>query len=90
MILIAAILAFRESRTGEMRAGARGESPIATFRYLLGHPRVVGYALAGAFNTGAFFAWISLSPYLLIEVYDVARRRTSAGGSAPTRPASSA
>ncbi len=72
LILIAAILAFRESRTGEMRAAAREEHPLATFRYLLGNPRVVGYALAGAFNTGAFFGWISLSPYLLIEVYHVA------------------
>jgi DHA1 family bicyclomycin/chloramphenicol resistance-like MFS transporter len=70
-ILIATILAFRDSRTDEMRATARGEHPLATFRTLLGHRRVVGYALAGAFNTGAFFGWISMAPYLLIEVYHV-------------------
>ena len=34
---------------------ARGESALATFRYLLSHPRVVGYTLSGAFNSGAFF-----------------------------------
>ncbi len=71
VVLIAGIFGLRESRSHELRAEARGESPIATFRYLLGHPRVVGYALSGAFNTGAFFAWISLSSYLLIEVYGV-------------------
>jgi DHA1 family bicyclomycin/chloramphenicol resistance-like MFS transporter len=72
VILTATVLGFRESRTEEMRAHARGESTLATFRYLLGHPRVVGYTLAGAFNSCAFFAWLSLSPNLLIQVYGVA------------------
>ena len=71
VILVATILAFRESRTEETRAASRGEHPIATFRYLLGHPRVIGFALAGAFNSGAFFGWISMAAYLLIEVYHV-------------------
>ena len=71
VVLIATVFGFRESRTQAMRDHARGESPIATFRYLLGHPRVLGYTLAGAFNSGAFFSWISLSSYLLIEVYGV-------------------
>ena len=70
-VLVATVFGFRESRTQEMRDHARGESPIATFGYLLGHPRVLGYTLAGAFNSGAFFSWISLSSYLLIEVYGV-------------------
>jgi DHA1 family bicyclomycin/chloramphenicol resistance-like MFS transporter len=71
-ILIATVFGFSESRTHAMRAEARGESPIATFRYLLGHPRIIGFTLAGAFNSGAFFSWIALSSYLLIEVYGVA------------------
>jgi DHA1 family bicyclomycin/chloramphenicol resistance-like MFS transporter len=71
VVLIAAIFGLKESRSHEMRAHARGESAIATFRYLLSHPRVVGYTLSGAFNSGAFFSWISLSSYLLIEVYGV-------------------
>ena len=33
---------------------------------------MVGYTLAGTFNSGAFFSWIALSSYLLIEVYGVA------------------
>jgi DHA1 family bicyclomycin/chloramphenicol resistance-like MFS transporter len=70
-ILIATVLGLKESRTQAMRDHSRSESPITTFRYLLGHPRIVGYTLAGAFNSGAFFAWISLSSYLLIEVYGV-------------------
>jgi DHA1 family bicyclomycin/chloramphenicol resistance-like MFS transporter len=71
VVLIASIFGLKESRSHEMRAHARGESAIATFRYLLSHPRVVGYTLSGAFNSGAFFSWISLSSYLLIEVYGV-------------------
>jgi DHA1 family bicyclomycin/chloramphenicol resistance-like MFS transporter len=71
VVLIAAIFGLKESRSHEMRAHARGESAVATFRYLLSHPRVVGYTLSGAFNSGAFFSWISLSSYLLIEVYGV-------------------
>jgi MFS transporter, DHA1 family, multidrug resistance protein len=71
VVLIATVFGFRESRTQELREHAKGESPIATFGYLLSHPRVLGYTLAGAFNSGAFFSWISLSSYLLIEVYGV-------------------
>jgi len=70
-ILAASLLWLRESRTHASRAEARAESPIATFRYLLGHPRVVGFTLAGAFNSAAFFGWIAMSSYLLIEVYGV-------------------
>ena len=71
VVLVATIFGLKETRSHALRAEAKGESPIATFGYLLGHPRIVGYALSGAFNTGAFFAWISLSSYLLIEVYGV-------------------
>ena len=44
---------------------------LATYWELLKQPKVVGFAMAGAFNSGAFFAWISMSSYLLIEVYGV-------------------
>jgi DHA1 family bicyclomycin/chloramphenicol resistance-like MFS transporter len=71
VILAATVFGFRESRSHEMRLQAQGESLVATFRYLLGHPRVVGYTLAGAFNSGAFFAWLSLSSYLLMGIYGV-------------------
>ena len=56
VVLIAAIFGLKESRSHELRAHARGESAVATFRYLLSHPRVVGYTLSGAFNSGAFFS----------------------------------
>ena len=71
LILGAAVLWFQESRGEDHRAQARAESPLATFRYLLSHPKVIGFTVAGAFNSGAFFGWISLSSYLLIEVYGV-------------------
>lgn len=71
-VLVATLVWLRESRTAQMRADSKSESLFATFRFLLTHPRVVGYTLAGAFNSGAFFTWISLSSYLLIQVYGVA------------------
>jgi DHA1 family bicyclomycin/chloramphenicol resistance-like MFS transporter len=71
VVLTTTMLFLQESRSHEQRAEARGESPLATFRYLLSHPRVIGFTLSGTFNSGAFFAWIALSSYLLIEVYGV-------------------
>jgi DHA1 family bicyclomycin/chloramphenicol resistance-like MFS transporter len=71
VVLTTTALFLKESRGHAARADARGESPLATFRYLLSHPRVVGFTLSGAFNSGAFFSWIALSSYLLIGVYGV-------------------
>jgi len=71
VVLIAAIFAFKESAGEDHRAAARAENPLTTFRYLLTHPRVVGFTLSGMFNSGAFFGWLSFSSYLLIEVYGV-------------------
>lgn len=61
----------KESRSDETGAHARTESPLQAFRALLGERRLIGYALAGALNGAALFAYISSSPELLIEVYEV-------------------
>jgi DHA1 family bicyclomycin/chloramphenicol resistance-like MFS transporter len=71
VVLTTTALFLKESRGHAARAEAKGESPLATFRFLLSHPRVVGFTLSGAFNSGAFFSWIALSSYLLIGVYGV-------------------
>jgi DHA1 family bicyclomycin/chloramphenicol resistance-like MFS transporter len=71
VVLTTTTLFLKESRGHAARVEARGESPLATFRFLLGHPRVIGFTLSGAFNSGAFFSWIALSSYLLIGVYGV-------------------
>jgi len=71
VVLTTTMVFLKESRGHEARAEARAESPLATFRFLLSHPRVMGYTLSGALNGGAMFAWVSLSSYLLIEVYGV-------------------
>jgi DHA1 family bicyclomycin/chloramphenicol resistance-like MFS transporter len=70
-VMISTMVFLQESRGLAERAEARGESPLRTFGYLLSHPRVIGFTLSGAFNSGAFFSWIALSSYLLIEVYGI-------------------
>jgi DHA1 family bicyclomycin/chloramphenicol resistance-like MFS transporter len=60
-----------ESRSEETGAHARTESPLQAYRALLRERRLIGYALAGALNGAALFAYISSSPELLIEVYKV-------------------
>jgi DHA1 family bicyclomycin/chloramphenicol resistance-like MFS transporter len=71
VVLTTTVLFLKESRTPEQRTEARAENPIAGFRYLLSHPRVIGFTLSGTFNSGAFFAWIAMSSYLLMQVYGV-------------------
>jgi len=71
LLLIAVTFAMRESRPPEARAHARGENVWRSYALLLGDRRVIGFALSGAFNSGAMFGWIAMSSYLLIEVYGV-------------------
>jgi len=71
VVLVTTMLFLKESRSRAARAEAQGESPLAAFRFLLSHPRVIGFTLSGAFNSGAFFAWIAMSSYLLMGVYRV-------------------
>ncbi|MBV8592920.1 MAG: multidrug effflux MFS transporter, partial [Caulobacteraceae bacterium] len=65
-------LGLAESRSAATAEHARGEHPIAGYLALLKSPTLVGYLLAGAFNSGALFAYVSASPNLLIETYGIA------------------
>jgi DHA1 family bicyclomycin/chloramphenicol resistance-like MFS transporter len=71
LVLIATLLRFDESRTQAVHEHAKGESVWSAYRLLLSNPKIIGFTLAGTFNSGAFFSWIALSSYLLIEVYGV-------------------
>lgn len=72
IVTAAALIWMAESRSAETAAHARGEHPLRTYLALLRERRLIGYALSGAFNTAAVFAYISAAPGLLIGVYGVA------------------
>jgi DHA1 family bicyclomycin/chloramphenicol resistance-like MFS transporter len=71
VILVATILRAKETRPEHVLAQALRENALGAYRAVLSNRRVVGYVLCGMFNGGAFFSWLSLSSYLLIEVYGV-------------------
>ena len=68
---LAAFLWLKESRSAETAAQAASESPLRAYLALLGQPRLVGYALAGALNGATLFTYISASPDLLIGTYGI-------------------
>lgn len=67
----AALLRLKESRSAETAAHARSEHPFRAYLALLGEPRLVGYALAGALNGATLFTYISASPELVIQTYGI-------------------
>jgi DHA1 family bicyclomycin/chloramphenicol resistance-like MFS transporter len=68
---IAAALRLKESRSEATAAQARSENPLRAYLALLRQPRLVGYAMAGAFNGATLFTYISASPDLLIGTYGI-------------------
>ena len=71
VVLTFTVWRLQESRPDSVLEQARSENPIAAYAAVLGNRQVVGFALSGMFNSGAFFSWLSLSSYLLIEHYGV-------------------
>ncbi|WP_334164492.1 Bcr/CflA family multidrug efflux MFS transporter [Phenylobacterium sp.] len=71
LVGLAAFFRMEESRSEETSAQARSESPLRAYLALLRQPRLVGYGLAGALNGATLFTYISSSPELLIEIYEV-------------------
>ncbi len=60
-----------ETRSAETAAQARGEHPLRAYLALAKSRVLVGYALAGALNSAALFAYIAASPGLLIQTYHI-------------------
>lgn len=60
-----------ETRSAETAAKARAEHPISAYFSLLRMPQLVGYTLAGAFNSAALFGYIAAAPGLLIQAYHI-------------------
>ena len=68
---LAALWRLTESRSEETTAHAATESPLQAYLALMGEPRLVGYALAGALNGATLFTYIASSPDLLIKTYGI-------------------
>lgn len=68
---ISVILGLKESRSAATADIAGAESPFASYRLLLRNRRLLGYILAGAFNSACLFAYIAASPDLIIGTYGV-------------------
>jgi len=68
---LATLLRMKESRSAETAAQARAEHPLRAYLALLGEPRLVGYALAGALNGATLFTYIAASPELVIQTYGI-------------------
>jgi DHA1 family bicyclomycin/chloramphenicol resistance-like MFS transporter len=60
-----------ETRSAETAAQARGEHPLRAYLALTRNRVLMGYVLAGAFNSAALFAYIAASPGLLIQTYHI-------------------
>jgi DHA1 family bicyclomycin/chloramphenicol resistance-like MFS transporter len=71
VLIFAAYLRLRESRSEAVAAHARSEHPVQAYLSLFGQRRLVGYALAGALNGALLFTYISSSPALLIGTYGI-------------------
>lgn len=68
---LSVILGLKESRSAATADIAGAESPFASYRLLLRNRRLLGYILAGAFNSACLFAYIAASPDLIIGTYGV-------------------
>jgi MFS transporter, DHA1 family, multidrug resistance protein len=64
-----AFVSFQETRPDHVAETAKSEPLPRTFAVLLRNKVLVGFVLAGAFNAGAFFAFLSSSSDLFIGVY---------------------
>jgi MFS transporter, DHA1 family, multidrug resistance protein len=68
---LSVLFALKESRTEEVAARARCESPIGAYRAVLRNRRILGYMSTSGLNFSCMFAWIAAAPYLVITLYKV-------------------
>jgi DHA1 family bicyclomycin/chloramphenicol resistance-like MFS transporter len=71
LVCTAATLWLKETRSEATAIHARGEHPIRSYLTLFKQRRLVGYGLAGALNSSAFFTYVANSPDLMINTYKI-------------------
>lgn len=67
--LIAVLVKFRESRSAETERRARASHPLRNYLNLLGEKQMIGYLLAGGFNSACFFSYLASAPLVFMNVY---------------------
>ena len=70
-VALGAVVVRRLPETLEEPAGGGLLDTLRAFRVVLGDRAFVGYALAAALTSGAMFAYISASPFVLEDVYNL-------------------
>jgi DHA1 family bicyclomycin/chloramphenicol resistance-like MFS transporter len=75
LCLALVLLGLPESLPPERRARVGLGQALSTYGRLLADQRFIGYALAGGFISAGMFAYISGSPFVVIELYGVAPQR---------------
>ena len=65
------VLGLEETRTPQVAARARSESPFRAYLGVLASGRTMAYVLTGCLNFGCLFAWVAAAPFLLIGVYGI-------------------
>jgi MFS transporter, DHA1 family, multidrug resistance protein len=71
LCLAAVVFVLGETLPIEQRLGASLVGMIRSYGLLLGAPRYLGFALAGASITGGLFAYLTGSPFVFITLYGV-------------------
>ena len=77
LLLLAVWRGLPESRSAATARLAASESPLAAYMALIGHRRVLGFVLAGAFNGAALFTYVAGSADLLIGHFVLSQRAFS-------------
>jgi DHA1 family bicyclomycin/chloramphenicol resistance-like MFS transporter len=75
LCLALVLFALPESLPAERRARGGLGAVLGVYRELLSDRRFVGYALAGGFVSAGMFAYISGSPFVVIELHGVSPQR---------------
>lgn len=71
LLLLFVYRSLPESRSAETEAKARNAHPFLAYYDLLRDRRMVGYLLAGGFNSGAFYTYIAIAPLVFMVAYDL-------------------
>ncbi len=77
IMLFTVLWGFRETLAPSMRSKAALTSVLKTFRALLANGKFMGYSLAQGFVTAAMFAYISGSPFVLQNIFQVSPQKFS-------------